>query len=326
MTAATQIPSMIQNPLPIPNSLPVTATAAMHVLQTGQSADLACCKIPFVVSCWLQVSYGDGSFLYGSLVQDDVTFGAMTTRAIFGQIEAESAGFERTDVDGILGLAYYKLDPRDGDSVFGECRFHAGPIGQFDQKTLLLQDYVRTSFQCAWVHTEECWFWVESMKHTMPRHQYTLQSLRRHIMLFKWRICLWMALRSVCNWRPLLWFVAGVPPIVYNENKTIVDSGTTLLALPPDAFQALAASLKNSCPKELKEICDPADGLFSPSGSCYSITLGQVMQFPNISIVFQGWHTSDSSHLVRYRTSYNSTRPILHRHLHRTRKRLLLWD
>ena len=63
--------------------------------------------------------YGDGSFIFGHLVKDEFSIAGLSTKAIFGAILGESNGFSRTEVDGIMGMAYGALDPSGGDSVFG---------------------------------------------------------------------------------------------------------------------------------------------------------------------------------------------------------------
>ncbi|KAJ8901592.1 hypothetical protein NDN08_003800 [Rhodosorus marinus] len=68
-----------------------------------------CCMEEEESSCFFLVSYADGSGAFGSLVVDEVQIGDIKTQAAFGGMVTDSGDFQRTGVDGILGLAYPPL-------------------------------------------------------------------------------------------------------------------------------------------------------------------------------------------------------------------------
>jgi hypothetical protein len=53
------------------------------------------------------------------MVEDTVTVAGISANVHFGAITAESQGFSKSDVDGIMGIAYTQLYPQAGDSVIG---------------------------------------------------------------------------------------------------------------------------------------------------------------------------------------------------------------
>jgi len=81
----------------------------------------------------------------------------------------------------------------------------------------------------------------------------------------------------------------GVASYVYNQNLTIVDSGTTLLFIATGAYNALVAYfVKNVCPtlpSDLRALCTPDQNGTSLFTSCYTLPSSQINLFPTISIV-----------------------------------------
>lgn len=74
------------------------------------SATKACCSKLNKDNCGFHLSFGDGSGASGELVIDNLTWGNnITFPVVFGGILKDSPDFERSTVDGILGLAWPKL-------------------------------------------------------------------------------------------------------------------------------------------------------------------------------------------------------------------------
>lgn len=74
------------------------------------SATKACCSKLNTDNCGFHLSFGDGSGASGELVIDNLTWGNnITFPVVFGGILKDSPDFERSTVDGILGLAWPKL-------------------------------------------------------------------------------------------------------------------------------------------------------------------------------------------------------------------------
>lgn len=70
----------------------------------------ACCSKLNKDNCGFHLSFGDGSGASGELVIDNLTWGDnITFPVVFGGILKDSPDFERSTVDGILGLAWPKL-------------------------------------------------------------------------------------------------------------------------------------------------------------------------------------------------------------------------
>jgi len=73
------------------------------------SSSGACCADRMPEACGFFLRYGDGSGAEGALVRDIVKVGNTTVDSIFGGILHDTTDFERSSVDGILGLGYPAL-------------------------------------------------------------------------------------------------------------------------------------------------------------------------------------------------------------------------
>lgn len=73
------------------------------------SANDACCAEENPAACMFALRYGDGSGAQGGLMVDEMTWGNASAPVIFGAILSDSENFERSIVDGILGMAYKSL-------------------------------------------------------------------------------------------------------------------------------------------------------------------------------------------------------------------------
>lgn len=69
----------------------------------------ACCAEEFPSACAFMLKYGDGSGAQGGLMEDTMKWGNVTAPVIFGAILHDTEDFERSLVDGILGMAYESL-------------------------------------------------------------------------------------------------------------------------------------------------------------------------------------------------------------------------
>lgn len=69
----------------------------------------ACCAKANSSNCAFHLNFGDGSGAKGMLVRDQFQWGDVTFPVTFGGIASDSDDFERSEVDGILGMAYPPL-------------------------------------------------------------------------------------------------------------------------------------------------------------------------------------------------------------------------
>lgn len=73
------------------------------------SARQACCANSDHEQCAFHLSFGDGSGAKGVLIRDELQWGDVKFPVTFGGIRSDSPDFERSQVDGILGMAYPTL-------------------------------------------------------------------------------------------------------------------------------------------------------------------------------------------------------------------------
>lgn len=73
------------------------------------SAHDACCADENPAACGFMLAYGDQSFARGALMVDTMGWGNVSASVVFGGILLDSTGFERSMVDGIMGMAYKSL-------------------------------------------------------------------------------------------------------------------------------------------------------------------------------------------------------------------------
>lgn len=82
---------------------------AMSTCTTCHKKTRACCSTIAPSACGFFLLYADQSGASGALVQTDVTIAQMTVPLVYGAILRETNSFEGTNVDGILGMAYKSL-------------------------------------------------------------------------------------------------------------------------------------------------------------------------------------------------------------------------
>lgn len=73
------------------------------------SSNDACCADENPQVCGFELKYGDGSLARGGLMVDEMTWGNVSAKVVFGGILHDSQDFERPMVDGILGMGYEAL-------------------------------------------------------------------------------------------------------------------------------------------------------------------------------------------------------------------------
>lgn len=73
------------------------------------SSTNACCALSDKTKCGFHLNFGDGSGAKGILIRDELEWGDVKFPVTFGGIKSDSPDFERSQVDGILGMAYPSL-------------------------------------------------------------------------------------------------------------------------------------------------------------------------------------------------------------------------
>lgn len=73
------------------------------------SSNQACCAQSDHDKCAFHINFGDGSGAKGVLIRDELEWGDIKFPVTFGGIRSDSPDFERSQVDGILGMAYPSL-------------------------------------------------------------------------------------------------------------------------------------------------------------------------------------------------------------------------
>lgn len=251
-----------------PNALyaPASSTSAVPVPCSECSTRL-CSKESS--QCLFQLNYGDGSFLVGYQYKDAVSLGGyLASEVRFGAIKAESPGFaeRKTAVDGILGLAYTDLDAAMGESLFEEivadtsCPDKFGICLGYSGGVLSLGS--------------------ANARYNNAKMEYTPLVGKKAFYQVE-----------IAN------MMVGGDDLfsdhtVYAQNRTIVDSGTTLLILPQFIMDVLTAKLRSACvqilPEESKRLCYPGPTGVSmlTGGACSSVKLEYVKKFPDIQFQF----------------------------------------
>lgn len=89
-----------ENPICRPNA------CSTPELCSSCSTSGACCSKYAHGSCSFSLNYAGGESADGALVRANVRMGNISTSLVFGGILKDSSGFEEPNIDGILGLAY----------------------------------------------------------------------------------------------------------------------------------------------------------------------------------------------------------------------------
>eukprot|EP00189_Rhodosorus_marinus_P008452 CAMPEP_0184754612 /NCGR_PEP_ID=MMETSP0315-20130426/44714_1 /TAXON_ID=101924 /ORGANISM="Rhodosorus marinus, Strain UTEX LB 2760" /LENGTH=415 /DNA_ID=CAMNT_0027234037 /DNA_START=1062 /DNA_END=2309 /DNA_ORIENTATION=- len=218
-----------------------------------------CCMEETNSSCFFLVAYADGSGAQGSLVEDEVQIGDIKTQAAFGGMVTDVGDFQRTGIDGILGLAYPPLacNPTCLKPVFDEiveqnkveedmftiCFAGAGGslvLGGFDAKM-----------------AKSVPFYVPLMKEEDRKY---------------YRVGLSKSL-----------IVGGVELSMPEMKAAVIDSGTTLIVFSDTTFNKLASHLKEKhC--DVPDLCERNSWFHEVA--CFADDEEILDKMPNIEIPF----------------------------------------
>lgn len=169
------------------------------------------CSICQDHNCWYSVSYADGSYIRGPLVTDIVQIANLSASTLFGAIERESPQFSTGFVSGIMGMAFHDLNTNVGDSFFDNLL----STGQIDRNIFSM---------CMGEEAGELYLGgYDPNLDAGPIHYINLVEPYDF-----YRV----PLNSITLGDQIL----NVDSSVYS--KTIVDSGTSLIQLPTDAYNA----------------------------------------------------------------------------------------
>jgi len=217
--------------------------------------------------CAFMDDFGGGSKIQGTVGYEKFApvAGMSKTRISFGVINLvapQNLSFEPTGVDGIWGLAHKPLSGWDGEPAIG---LFIGTYNYYDSFSLCIYgnnglleigtDYSSDSrFVWTPVQTVDgslmAWYtvWLEDWK-------FGSTSL-------------------------------GLSEWTLNANNVVVDSGTTLLVVPKNVWQAILKTLLNMCSSNnMIGICNnPPKGQQLFNGDCIQMTAAQIAAFPTLTL------------------------------------------
>jgi hypothetical protein len=214
--------------------------------------------------CQREDQFGDGSTIDGNVINDLLTIGTYKTTNIYslGPITSVYApnGFEGPSVDGIWGLAFSDLCGWGEDPTIQTLIDELKVYNSFDMCLLLdggvmsIGDDYSTDNRFQWTPIiEEQWYSV------------TLDD--------------WL----------FGGMTIGVSSYDLNYYGVIVDSGTTLLIVDSQIFQAIEKLFMTNCTQNpLVGVCNvtKGEGLFD--GKCFTMTNAQVADFPPLTLKLKG--------------------------------------
>jgi len=218
-------------------------------------------------ACGFNDSYGSGASISGFVLTDYLTLGDFSGVSVdFGFIQlsqtgANNAGLEHAPVDGIWGLAGQSLSGWLGtpamDSIVGQLglynAFSMCLVGGGSGVMSIGIDY-STDNQFTWVNL------LGNLYYPVNMTDFAVGSTS-----------------------------LGYGADTYNGGTlgAIVDSGTTLLLIPPNAYTSFENTLLGMCPG-LHGICDVSAGNRLFDGVCYSFTNAQLDAYPTVTVFING--------------------------------------
>ena len=243
---------------------------------THCSKNNACCAASDKSKCSFRLSFGDGSGAKGYLVRDILKWGDVEFPVTFGGIHSDSEDFERSEVDGILGMSYPSLACNPScilptfesmmqmkdikmKNMFSICiTYSSGKI--------ILGDYdpVLSSQKISWV----------PLKLATPPSFYSFPLIG--------------------NMK-----IDGTDLPLPSYSKAILDSGTTLIVFSHRTFDAFTGYLKQHyC--EVPGLCDPVSW-FRPA-HCTRIAEKDRLKLPTMEFALEGFtiKLSPSEYLINY--------------------------
>jgi len=213
--------------------------------------------------CDFDDRYGDGSHVSGQVITDVFTIGNLKANISFGMIEDSSQNFEPPGVDGIWGLAWYTISDWNGTSAFQNV---VNQLGLLDRFAMCLTD--SPVLQLGGPTTDDGLTWSS----VIQKSYYVVQMNDMQV-----------------DGRSL-----GVSSKYYNQDPgCIVDSGTTLLLVPSQAFSALYTAFMALCKSvSLKGVCGMSESssIFGSGGAtnCANMEASDIAKFPNVTVLLQG--------------------------------------
>jgi len=212
--------------------------------------------------CSFELQYGDGSFLSGPLIKDKFSISGLSTEVYFGAIEMESESFSRQGVDGIMGMAYEKLYPIAGNSVFDQ---------------LESEGIVENSFSMCLGLTGGMMV-LGGIDSNYSKGPMTYTPIIKETYYVVQMVDLFVENTSI-----------GASLSELNGNHSIVDSGTTLMIINYPAFNKLVSTLQVYCqqfPAYLRSLCYPdqnGNSIFS-GGLCWNLKYTDIIHFPTLNL------------------------------------------
>ena len=235
----------------------------------------ACCAKSDPRYCAFHLNFGDGSGAQGILVRDILSWGDASFPVTFGGIRSDSPDFERSQVDGILGMAYPSLacNPSCIKPTFESMLQKYSMKDMFtvcityDSGRMVLGDYDSS------LSTKTDINWVPLDRLSPP----TFYSF------------------------PLIGnlMVNEVDLPLPDYSRAIVDSGTTLIVFSHQTFDRFKSYLQTHfC--SVPGLCDP-DSWFKPA-HCTKISDSDRMKLPNLKFRLSGFNLTlgPSEYLINY--------------------------
>lgn len=220
------------------------------------SAKDACCSKHNPAACGFRLKYGDKSYARGALVVDDMTWGDnITAPVVFGGILEDSPHFERTFVDGILGMAYKALacNPTCVEPPFQQ---------------MVAAGKVADSFSI-------CMNGVGGKLVLGGMDPQLAASQVNYVPLALSKVPSYYTV-NITN----VLDIGGRKMMVPYLQSAIVDSGTTLLVVRVVVFELITKHLKRHyC--HVRGLCDPLHSWFKPA-ACAALTDADIAKLPNI--------------------------------------------
>lgn len=238
------------------------------------SAKRACCAQSDHGLCAFHLNFGDGSGAKGILIRDNLKWGDLEFPVVFGGIRSDSPDFERSQVDGILGMAYPSLacNPSCITPTF-EAMLQAHAMKDmfsicitYDSGRIVLGDYdpLLSTKELSWVKLDT----------GDPPSFYSFPL--------------------VGNLK-----VNDVDLPLPSYSRAIVDSGTTLIVFSHATFNKFKEHLlKNFC--DVPGLCG-ADSWFQPA-HCTKIRDEDRLKMPTLKFAIEGFDIvlGPSEYLINY--------------------------
>lgn len=242
------------------------------------SSAKACCSKADDSNCAFYLNFGDGSGAQGMLVRDQFAWGGASFPVTFGGIASDSDDFERSQVDGILGMAYSPLacNPSCITPTFDAMRNTISSMKDYfticiteDSGRIVLGDYDPTMSSKSVSEIT----WVPLQLSTPPTF-YSFPIVGKFKMDEK---------------------EIDLPDF----SRAIVDSGTTLIVVSEDTFDVIKKQfLSNYC--DVPGLCG-SDSWFQ-AAHCTKLEEDELLKLPTLTIPLTGFDLKlgPKSYMINY--------------------------